>query len=685
MKESQNPPDIVIKIKEEVSSCDLSSASVNGLKKKDLNDESKEKTKKFTEIQGEIKKDMKDEILDNVDVKMEQDDAPADAVVDKKSDDVCDSDSVKPVAVSEISSDNINGKRKRRLSRTSRRSRKMRRLMASNPTPETHLVNDTESNMSNSENEDEYCLNVFNLPKAWSNIQIKNYICTECGPVDDIEFVQVKDKNVPGSVKLYFQNKDKCDKAKAALENKVVEGQNLFIKIEVSSEDSDSDDLSDTTEVLDSTRIPWRPDDIWDEDPAGLYGLKPEFLRTLNITPPITKWVCVSNFRCDKTELRDVLEMAGHVLMCAVFTVVGKSARVMYSHPLEAVQAISMLHGQVFYGKKLSVVMDRVGNANAMLPKGLLNIGVGLGINGQPLRNILRDYKRYLQDKTSCINPLLFTSKDAATSSTNLSAEGRILRDKVKDMESQINSQIQSLKVNHVEDASNFSVVVNKDDSDSDGSQSEVRSKEIKPLVGSVRRQPVSTFHQSVIRQNVPLVTQSLGTNASVVNGVPRMSLHKQPEPPGVGELRRVIPSPVVGGRGARGPVGPMPGPAPFAPAVGPAPRAPPEPFQSRALRPLPNQAIAPGSLPGPRPFGPQSLPNPNPNAATVRLCNLPLNTTFSYLFEQLAKCGQVVSLQFTTPGCAVATFAHRAHAEKCFQIYNRLVVENCIIGVQII
>lgn len=46
----------------------------------------------------------------------------------------------------------------------------------------------------------------------------------------------------------------------------------------------------------------------------------------------------VVQFRCDKSELKEVLELAGHVVLCNVMTISKKYARVMYSHPLEAVQ-----------------------------------------------------------------------------------------------------------------------------------------------------------------------------------------------------------------------------------------------------------------------------------------------------------------------------------------------------------
>jgi len=66
-----------------------------------------------------------------------------------------------------------------------------------------------------------------------------------------------------------------------------------------------------------------------------------------------------------------------------------------YDHPVEAVQAISMLHGQWFHDRKLSVRMDRVSESKKQdapsitkLPSGLKGIGMGLGAHGSALTDV---------------------------------------------------------------------------------------------------------------------------------------------------------------------------------------------------------------------------------------------------------------------------------------------------------
>lgn len=63
-----------------------------------------------------------------------------------------------------------------------------------------------------------------------------------------------------------------------------------------------------------------------------------------------------------------------------------------YSHPIEAVQAISMLNNQRLYDRVLTVKMDsyekEAGRRDGELPVGLRSIGMGLGANGAPLADV---------------------------------------------------------------------------------------------------------------------------------------------------------------------------------------------------------------------------------------------------------------------------------------------------------
>ncbi len=73
----------------------------------------------------------------------------------------------------------------------------------------------------------------------------------------------------------------------------------------------------------------------------------------------------------------------------------GKSkglAVVQFSHPIEAVQAISMLNHQYLYDRAITVKMDKFEKPTEVipgeLPQGLRAIGMGLGADGAPLADV---------------------------------------------------------------------------------------------------------------------------------------------------------------------------------------------------------------------------------------------------------------------------------------------------------
>lgn len=123
------------------------------------------------------------------------------------------------------------------------------------------------------------------------------------------------------------------------------------------------------------------------------YGLSPQFLESLNIDPPLTNKVFVANldYTVDKKKLKDVFRLAGRIIRVDVsHDKDGRSrgfAVIEYDHPVEAVQAISMFHNQVLFDRQMTVRLDRVSD-NMKLPDGLKSIGMGLGQNGEPLKNV---------------------------------------------------------------------------------------------------------------------------------------------------------------------------------------------------------------------------------------------------------------------------------------------------------
>ncbi|KAI1698852.1 myelin expression factor 2 [Ditylenchus destructor] len=130
------------------------------------------------------------------------------------------------------------------------------------------------------------------------------------------------------------------------------------------------------------------------------YGLSPAFLDQLNIKPPLVNRIFITNISliCAVGRIFDVCALAGKVTWLDLqLDKDGKSkgmAVVQYSHPIEAVQAVSMLHDQRLFDRALSVKMDRFDKDPASdrregeLPVGLRAVGMGLGANGAPLADV---------------------------------------------------------------------------------------------------------------------------------------------------------------------------------------------------------------------------------------------------------------------------------------------------------
>lgn len=99
----------------------------------------------------------------------------------------------------------------------------------------------------------------------------------------------------------------------------------------------------------------------------------------------------------DTKKLKQVFKLAGKVQSVDLsFDKDGNSrgfAVVEYDHPVEAVQAISMLDRQMLYDRRMTVRLDRIPDKGegVKLPEGLGGVGIGLGPNGEPLKDVARN------------------------------------------------------------------------------------------------------------------------------------------------------------------------------------------------------------------------------------------------------------------------------------------------------
>lgn len=132
---------------------------------------------------------------------------------------------------------------------------------------------------------------------------------------------------------------------------------------------------------------------------GNTYGLSPRFLESLGIDCELHTRVFVANldYAVDEKKLKEVFRLAGKVVGVELSRdKEGKSrgfAVVVFDHPVEAVQAISMFNEQQLLDRRITVRFDKVAEEEQprslkRLPDGLRGVGMGLGQDGVPLWDV---------------------------------------------------------------------------------------------------------------------------------------------------------------------------------------------------------------------------------------------------------------------------------------------------------
>ncbi|XP_053960536.1 myelin expression factor 2 isoform X1 [Anastrepha obliqua] len=139
----------------------------------------------------------------------------------------------------------------------------------------------------------------------------------------------------------------------------------------------------------------------------NLYGLSASFLESLGISGPLHNKVFVANldYKVDTKKLKQVFKLAGKVQSVDLSVDKEGNSRgfavVEYDHPVEAVQAISMLDRQMLFDRRMTVRLDRIPDKGEglKLPEGLGGVGIGLGPNGEPLKDVARNLPSIIQQQ----------------------------------------------------------------------------------------------------------------------------------------------------------------------------------------------------------------------------------------------------------------------------------------------
>ncbi|GMT02348.1 hypothetical protein PENTCL1PPCAC_24522, partial [Pristionchus entomophagus] len=252
-----------------------------------------------------------------------------------------------------------------------------------------------------------------NLPYELRWMELKTLIREKAGEVKFVEIIEQRDGRPKGCALVEFTTIDGARDAIGKLNGVEMQGRNIVAK-DIKNPEAFFKIIKEETGIdfLDKGRggrgagVP--PRGRQDSPPRNggggggeeyeLFGLSPQFLKKMAITPPLSARIFACNiaFNATSGSIWDIFAMAGKVTYVDLqIDKEGKSkgqAIIEFSHPLEAVQAISMFHNQKYYDRTLAVKMDRFEKRNKLgkgeMPRGLASIGMGLGAGGAPLTDI---------------------------------------------------------------------------------------------------------------------------------------------------------------------------------------------------------------------------------------------------------------------------------------------------------
>lgn len=147
---------------------------------------------------------------------------------------------------------------------------------------------------------------------------------------------------------------------------------------------------------------------------GNTFGLSTQFLESLGINGPLVTRVFVANldYKVDEKKLLEVFKLAGKVIHVELGKDKDGKSRgfgvVEYDHPVESVQAISMLHNQQLYDRRMTVRLDRANDPDLppKLPEGLKGIGMGLGAGGNRLMDVARNIPNVQPNSSPMVNPI---------------------------------------------------------------------------------------------------------------------------------------------------------------------------------------------------------------------------------------------------------------------------------------
>ncbi|KAL3998839.1 RNA recognition motif family protein [Acanthocheilonema viteae] len=244
---------------------------------------------------------------------------------------------------------------------------------------------------------------IANIPYDVRWMELKDLVREKAGEVNFVELLEDRKGKSKGAAVVEFREKESVQRCVDALHRYPMNDRLLTAKeirdpvafFRKVKEDTGVDFLNGlhggtATASLDTRNR--------QEEQFETYGLSPAFLRQLHITGPLTNRVFVSNlpYNVQSGRVTDYFSLAGKVTWVDLqLDKEGRSkgmAVVQFTHPIEAVQAISMLNNQRVFDRQINVKMDKFDpiddRKEGELPVGLRGVGMGLGANGAPLGDV---------------------------------------------------------------------------------------------------------------------------------------------------------------------------------------------------------------------------------------------------------------------------------------------------------
>ncbi|KAM3720909.1 Myelin expression factor [Dirofilaria immitis] len=244
---------------------------------------------------------------------------------------------------------------------------------------------------------------IANIPYDVRWMELKDLVREKAGEVNFVELLEDRKGKSKGAAVVEFREKESVQRCVDALHRYPMNDRLLTAKeirdpvafFRKVKEDTGVDFLNGLHGGTATANLDTRNRQ---EEQFETYGLSPAFLRQLHITGPLTNRVFVSNlpYNVQSGRVTDYFSLAGKVTWVDLqLDKEGRSkgmAVVQFTHPIEAVQAISMLNNQRVFDRQINVKMDKFDpiddRKEGELPVGLRGVGMGLGANGAPLGDV---------------------------------------------------------------------------------------------------------------------------------------------------------------------------------------------------------------------------------------------------------------------------------------------------------